>query len=108
MSGPWPFARGRVYGAKLSHIEGEKYFLVVSNNVRNRALRSVLAVRMTTTRKPELPSIIVLAAQEVFTGSVVCDDLVELYDDEITCDLGALSPAAMQRVNAGLAAALGL
>ncbi|MFZ5871895.1 MAG: hypothetical protein ACOYXW_15395 [Actinomycetota bacterium] len=49
-----------------------------------------------------------MSPPEVFSGSVVCDDIVELYEDEITRDLGALSPAAMVRVNAGLAAALGL
>lgn len=108
MSGPWPLLRGRVYGVRLSHTDGEKYFLVVSNNVRNRQLKSVLAVRLTTTPKPDLPSIVPLPPSEVFTGGVVCDDVVELYDDEITRDLGALSPAAMQRVNAGLVAALGL
>jgi len=43
--------RGRVYGAVLSNIEdeGEKYYLVVSNNRRNGAFPQVLAVRLTTT-----------------------------------------------------------
>lgn len=108
MSGPWPLIRGRVYGAELSHIDGEKYFLVVSNNVRNRQLKSVLAAQLTTTPKPDLPSIVTLSRPEAFTGSVVCDDVVELYEDEITRDLGALSPSAMQRVNAGLVAALAM
>ncbi|MFZ5870584.1 MAG: type II toxin-antitoxin system PemK/MazF family toxin, partial [Actinomycetota bacterium] len=80
MSGPWPLVRGRVYGAQLSHIDGEKYYLVVSNNARNRQLQSALAVRLTTTPKPDLASIVTLSPPEVFSGSVVCDDIVELYE----------------------------
>lgn len=108
MSAPWPLVRGRVYAARLSGFEQDKYFLVVSNNRRNRALPQVLAVRLTTTVKPVLPSIVVLPATEVFTGSVVCDDIVEIWQDEVKRDLGALSPAAMAAVGRGLAAALDL
>ncbi len=105
---PWPLLRGRVYGANLSHIGTEKFFLVVSNNSRNRRLPQVLAVRLSTTPKPDLPSVVSLGHPERFTGSVVCDDIVELYEDEITRDLGALTPGAMERVAAGLGSALGL
>lgn len=107
MSAPWPLVRGRVYGAKLEHFPTEKYYLVVSNNSRNRKLDTALAVRLTTTRKPPMDSIVPLSRSEAFTGSVLCDDIVELWQDEITRDLGAMSPGAMQQVNAGLAAALG-
>lgn len=104
----WPLLRGRVYAARLSHLDEDKYFLVVSNNRRNRNLPQALAVRLTTTSKPSLPSIVSLGSPEVFTGSVVCDDIVEVYEDEVKRDLGALSPAAMQAVARGLAAALDL
>ena len=100
--------RGRIYSAKLSGIEGEKYFLVVSNNKRNQHLPQALAVRITTSAKPAMPSIIALSANEPLTGNVICDDIIELYPDEIRRDLGALSPETMERVNAGLRAALGL
>lgn len=100
--------RGRVYGAVLSHIGTEKFFLVVSNNRRNAHLHSMLAVRLTTTKKPSLATMVTLGAEEPFAGTVVCDDIIELYDDEITRDLGALSAAAMQRVNEGLKVALAL
>lgn len=106
--GPWPLVRGRVYAARLSHVDAEKHFLVVSNNRRNRQLPHVLAVRLTTTPKPELPSIVRLGAAEAFRGSVVCDDIVELWPDEVRRDLGALSPEAMDAVGQGLMAALGL
>ena len=108
MTSPSVRLRGRVYGAVLSHIGTEKFFLVVSNNRRNAHLRSMLAVRLTTTRKPSLATMVVLGAEEPFTGTVVCDDIIELYDDEITRDLGALSAGAMQRVNEGLKVALAL
>jgi mRNA interferase MazF len=100
--------RGRVYGAKLSHIGREKYFLVVSNNRRNQQLETVLAARLTTTPKPRLSSIVELDDREIFSGRVVCDDIVELWPDEVTRDLGALTPGAMVRVEDGLRAALDL
>lgn len=105
---PWPLTRGRVYAARLSNLSQDKYFLVVSNNRRNTALPQVLAVRLTTTAKPVIPSIVPLDSPEVFVGNVVCDDIIELWEDEVRRDLGALTPAAMRRVEQGLAAALGI
>ncbi|MEI7778658.1 MAG: type II toxin-antitoxin system PemK/MazF family toxin [Actinomycetes bacterium] len=104
----WPLVRGRVYAAQLSNLTDEKYFLVVSNNQRNRALSTVLAVRLTTTPKPVLRSIVLLGPSEVFVGRVLCDDIVEVWQDEVRRDLGALSPHAMAEVGRGLAAALAL
>lgn len=102
--------RGRVFGAVLSNIEdeGEKYYLVVSNNRRNGAFPQVLAVRLTTTpvKRPR-PAIVELDHREVFIGRAVCDDIVELYPDEVTRDLGALSRSAMAGIEDGLQAALG-
>ena len=103
-----PMVRGRVYAATLAHIGEEKFFLVVSNNRRNRALRTALAVRLTTSPKPDLPSIVPLGPGEEFVGRVLCDDIIELFEDEVSRDLGALSARAMAQVDAGLAAALGL
>lgn len=56
----------------------EKNFLVVSNSRRNRQLEQVLAVRLTSTPKPALPSIVPLGPGDGLTGSAVCDDVVEL------------------------------
>lgn len=102
--------RGRIYGAVFEHIkdEGEKFYLVVSNNRRNRAFPQVLAVRMTTTppRSPR-PAVVEVDRTDVFTGYAVCDDIIELYPDEVTRDRGALSPNEMTRIEAGLLAALG-
>jgi mRNA interferase MazF len=100
--------RGRVYRVKLGHIENPKWYVVVSNNRRNRQLDQVLPIRLTTSPKPDLPSIVELGPGEVFTGRAVCDDIETLWDDEVQEDLGALTPGAMARIDDGLRAALGL
>ncbi|PPK64634.1 type II toxin-antitoxin system PemK/MazF family toxin [Actinokineospora auranticolor] len=101
--------RGRVYGADLGGNPGEKYYLAVSNNQRNGALESFLAIRLTTAPKPRLDSIVDLDHRNgPWTGSALADDVVEVYRDEVTRDLGALPPATMNRVNDALKVALGL
>lgn len=101
--------RGRIYRFRLSGLDGEKYFVVVSNNARNRALPSVLGVRFTTSVKPTLPSIVEIPDTEVLPGGrVVCDDIVELFQDEVTADMGAVSPAVMAMIDTGLKSALAL
>lgn len=102
--------RGRVYGGKMEHVDDgrEKCYLVISNNRRNKAFPQVLAVRLTTTPvKSPRPALVELDHREVFSGSASCDDIVELYPDEVTRDLGALTPNAMARIEDGLRAALG-
>ena len=100
--------RGRVYRALPAGFDVDHYFVVVSNNARNRALPSVLAVRMTTRPKPALPSIVETSTDEVLSGRAVCDDVYELWDDEIRQDVGVLGPATMRAIGEGLQAALGL
>lgn len=104
-----PLQRGRVYEVDLGGGIGRKPCLVVSNNRRNAALPSVLAVRLTTSSKPVLASIVELApADAPLVGRVLCDDVLEVWPDEVTRDLGALSPATQARVDDGLRAALDL
>lgn len=94
---------------------GEKPWLVVSNNARNTHLRSVLVVRVTTSAKPPLPSIVPIelsganrAGQELL-GSVLCDDIEVLDDDDDHVRPGSgLPPHIMQRVDAALMVALAL
>jgi mRNA interferase MazF len=101
--------RGRVVEANLGANIGRKPLLVISNNQRNRALGSALAARITTSDKPDLASIVTLdRADQPLVGRVLCDDIVEVYADEVERDLGALSPGTMRRVDVGLKAALGL
>lgn len=101
--------RGRIYRARPAGFADDKYFLVVSNNMRNRALESALAVRFTTSPKPTLPSIVSLPSGEVLPGGrLVCDDIYELFEDEVKADMGALTPATMRAVDSGLKSALAL
>ena len=101
--------RGRIYRARLAHIGEDKFFLVVSNNRRNKAFEQVLAARLTTTPpKAERPAVVPLGRGEVMTGWVSCDDIETIYDDEIRADLGAITAQAMRRVESGLRAALGM
>lgn len=99
--------RGQVVRAEVGQDE-PKLFLVVSNNQRNRHFDQVLAVRLTTSRKSERPSIIELGASEAFVGRVLCDDLGPIYPDEVLGVLGGLTPGAMRAVDDGLLAALGI
>jgi mRNA interferase MazF len=103
----WPLARGQVVVADIGLAE-PKLLVVVSNNRRNSRLPQVLAARLTTSPKPAIPSIVELGAGETVLGRVVCDDIVEVYEDEVRAVRGALTPAAMRRVDVGLAAALDL
>lgn len=101
--------RGRIYRAYLSHIGEDKHFLVVSNDRRNRAFEQVLAARLTTTApRAERPAMVPLGPGEIMAGWVSCDDIEVLYDDEVHADLGAITAAAMRRVEAGLRAAFGM
>ena len=103
----WPLLRGQVVRANLG-LDEPKLLVVVSNNRRNQHLPQVLAARLTTTAKPALPSIVELAPPEVFTGRVVCDDILEVYENEVLDVPGAMSPRAMAAINVGLKAALDL
>ena len=101
--------RGRVYRARPAGFADDKFFVVVSNNIRNRNLESALVVRFTTSKKPPLPSIVQIPDHGVVPGgSVVCDDIYELFDDEVKADLGALSAPTMGAIGDGLKAALSL
>ena len=101
--------RGRIYRARPAGFANDKYFLVVSNNLRNRALESALAVRFTTSPKPTLASIVSLPSGEVLPGGcLVCDDIYELFEDEVRADMGALTPATMRAVDSGRKSALAL
>lgn len=101
--------RGRIYRARLSGFNEDKFFVVISNNKRNRQLPSVLVARLTTTKKPNLPSIVEIPADEILPGGrVVCDDIYDLYEDEVKADVGAFSARTMAAINDGLKAALAL
>lgn len=78
------FVRGEIYYAKLPGIHEPKFFVVVSSNPRNRAPGTCLAVRVTTTQKRERPSVVPVPHGEAIQGSVLCDDIVELFPEDIS------------------------
>jgi len=97
--------RGQVYRVDLGH--GPKPWLVVSNNSRNRNLDSVVAARVTTTLKnAHVPTVVPVHRDDPVTGVVLCDDLVQLYSEELDDLVGAMGPETMRAVSAALRIAL--
>lgn len=107
MSWVIPAVRGQILRVEIGLSE-PKLVVVVSNNFRNRRLNSVLAVRMTTTPKPTIPSIVELPANGNFEGRVICDDIIEIFEDEVLGVVGAVDPITLRSINDGLRAALAL
>ena len=98
-------SRGQLFWVDLGH--GEKPWLVVSNNARNRHLDTVIAARVTTTGKhAAVPTVVPLAPADPLVGYVLVDDLVQLYQDELNKAAGALSARTMAAVSAALRIAL--
>nr|WP_264668243.1 type II toxin-antitoxin system PemK/MazF family toxin [Arthrobacter sp. VKM Ac-2550] len=90
-------------------MEDEKYYVIVSNNQRNRALPTVLVARITSSDKPELRSIVAIPENECVYGRILCDDIVEMWpEDDVRQILGGLSVTTMAAVDDGLKAAFGL
>jgi mRNA interferase MazF len=99
--------RGQIFHVDLGH--GRKRWLVVSNNARNRTLDSVRAARITTSRKhAAIPTVVPLSAADPLAGFVLCDDIVQLYHDELAMPAGVLSLPTITAVSEGLRIALGL
>lgn len=86
---------------------GSKPWVILSNNARNRNLDTVLAARITTTTKhAHVPTVVPLTAADPLIGFVLVDDIVQLYHDELSESLGALSSATMQEISKALRIAL--
>lgn len=101
-----PPQRGTVYWADIG--SGRKPWLIVSNNGRNKALGDYLAVRITTSDKPDLATIVELAPHDPLVGRVLCDDIALLYEDDLEGYAGGLTLDTVMRVDRGLKAALAL
>ena len=101
--------RGQVYRVKLGTHDPKPY-VVVSNNVRNRALDSVLAVRITTSDKSRIPTAVRLGPDDPQVGYALADDIVEVWKDELESGeyLGSLAPGTLLQLNVALGHALGL
>ncbi len=102
------FLRGEVYAATFPEVGEEKFWIVVSNNARNRGLDDALVVRVTSSTPKPLASWARIPDGECVMGTAVCDHIARLYPEDNPRRLGALSQRAMTSVNAGLKAALQL
>lgn len=102
--------RGNIVVADLAWVDaGEKHYLIVSNNRRNRALGSALALRLTTSNKPDIPSIVEIPHSERgYVGKVLCDDVYEIWEDEPKRQSGSFSPEFMLSINEGIRNAFGI
>lgn len=89
---------------------GLKPYVIVSNNQRNRLLDSVLAVRVTTSDKSNIPTAVPLGSDDPIVGYALADDIVEIFDDELDSGtyLGSLSPHTILALNTALMQALGI
>jgi mRNA-degrading endonuclease toxin of MazEF toxin-antitoxin module len=105
-SGP---LRGQVFHVDVEGA-GPHHWLVVSNNQRNAHLHDVLVVQLTTRppRSPRPSHVPLVKGQDPFEGWVKCDDIGPILRGDLGPVKGALSPATMRRVDAGLAFALNL
>jgi mRNA interferase MazF len=101
--------RGQIWWVDIGLNENER-FVVVSNNVRNRTLRDVVMVRLTTAEKPDIPSIVAFEAGEVSDARcfAVADDVWMIGQEWLRDRVGALTPAQMERVSQALRVALDL
>ncbi len=107
---PTIIARGRIYLAPLGTdgAADNNYWLCVSNNIRNPRLDEFIAVRMTSTRKPQLSTWVSLTSQDKPWVSIACDDLGPIWKDQVIKDAGALSAPAMRKVEQALLRVLGI
>jgi mRNA interferase MazF len=104
-----PPLRGKVYHVDLGEPVGRKPFVVVSNNIRNGKLDTVLAVRITTTNKhAHLPTMVPLSSADRLTGYAMCDEIRRVQRVQLRDAGTALSPQTMRAIGHGLRVALGL
>ncbi|SOJ57628.1 Endoribonuclease MazF4 [Mycobacterium simulans] len=97
--------RSQAYQVDLGH--GPKPWVILSNNSRNKNLDTVLAARITTTSKnAHIPTVVALTAADPLVGFALVDDIVQLYHEELTESLGALSAPTMQEISKALRIAL--
>ncbi|MCP3798697.1 type II toxin-antitoxin system PemK/MazF family toxin [Allokutzneria sp. A3M-2-11 16] len=102
-----PVLRGQIYWSDIGF--GNKPWLVVSNNMRNRAIPSLLAVRITTTSKNVgLPTFVPLSPSDPMVGVINVDDLQQLAHEELGEQAGAVTPQTLMKVNTALKVALAL
>lgn len=101
--------RGQVYSVDVGGQAGRHFYVVVSNDTRNRLLDTVLGAMITSTDKSHVPSCVELSDDDPVRGWVNTDMLDSLWDEEVSGrPRGALSNATMAKVDGALKIALSL
>ncbi len=85
-----------------------KPWVIVSNNARNQNLDTCLGVRITTSDKPPLDSIVDLGRHDPLSGRALCDEIGIIYHDELEDYLGSLTPSTMMGIDKGMRVALAM
>lgn len=88
---------------------GEKPHLIVSNQHRNRALDTVVCVRITTSpNPPSIPSVVAIEDRSgSVVGRVLCDQLFTVEKGQLSRRIAnAMTPRQMDQVCFGLRSAL--
>jgi mRNA interferase MazF len=94
--------RGQVYLAKHPDLDEKKFFLVVSNNKRNKILKTVLCVRITSTDKVAIPTCVQIPDHEGIAGFAVCDDVYIFMNYELDKLHTSLTDRTMVKVEQAL------
>ncbi|WP_137149461.1 type II toxin-antitoxin system PemK/MazF family toxin [Mycolicibacterium sp. CR10] len=102
--------RGQIYHIDLGGERGPHYYVVISNNRRNRNLKSVLGCMITSTDKSHIPTAVRLSHEDSFTGShILADTIDELWEDEVAGPpAGYVSTRTMAALGEALKIALAL
>ena len=101
--------RGQIYSVDLGGDKGRHWYVIVSNNIRNRNLKSVLGAMITSTDKSHIPTAVPLTHEDSISGGyVLADEIEPLYENELDQLSGVVSPATMTKLNIALKVALAL
>jgi len=101
--------RGEVYWVTFPVPVNRRPVLVVQNDAGNRASPSTIVAHVSATSRPDYPFLVALDAAELGTTSRVhCETITTIPVSLLEDRLGALTPAAMSRVDEALRLSLGL
>src|ERR1700744_4544655 len=101
--------RGGGYSVDVGGAAGRHFYVIVSNNTRNRLLDTVLGAMVTSTDKSKVPSAVQLSDDDPVNGWVVADVVDSLWDSEVDGrPRGVLSLATMAKLDAALKIAFAL
>lgn len=102
MANSAPPVRGQVYSVDVGGDRGRHYYVIVSNNDRNRKLKTVIGLMITSSDKSGIPSAAALSHLDPVSGYAVADLVEELWRDELDRSIGSLCRATMTAIDEAL------